>query len=66
MAKPARMWVLVAASLLSLAEPVALAPLGLPLGTVLAAGLVVVALGSLVTVIVRLTLIAGDLERRAA
>lgn len=66
MSKPRRMWVLVAGALLSLVEPVTTARLGLPSGTILTAALVIIGLGSLVTVIVRLNLIAGDLRRRAA
>ncbi|MGO1543677.1 MAG: CDP-alcohol phosphatidyltransferase family protein [Gulosibacter sp.] len=50
MAKPPRMWVLVVASLVSIAEPM----LGVPLGVVLAVALVVIAVGSLITVVVRL------------
>ncbi|MDJ1370539.1 CDP-alcohol phosphatidyltransferase family protein [Gulosibacter molinativorax] len=50
MAKPPRMWLLVIGSLLSIAEP----GLGLPRGIVLAITLGVIALGSLMTVIVRL------------
>ncbi|MDO5534330.1 MAG: CDP-alcohol phosphatidyltransferase family protein [Propionibacteriaceae bacterium] len=65
MAKPRRMWVLVVGALLSLFEPMVLVPLGLPRGTVLVAALVVVALGSVATVIVRLTLIARDLNARS-
>ena len=54
MAKPARMWVMVAAALVSLAEP--LTPLAE--GTVFAVALVVVVAGSAATVIVRLRLVA--------
>lgn len=54
MAKPARMWVMVAAALVSLAEP--LTPLAE--GTVFAVALVVVVAGSVATVIVRLRLVA--------
>lgn len=66
MSKPRRMWVLVVGALLSLAEPAVLPALGLPLGTVLVAALAVIGLGSLATVVVRLTLIAGDLNARAS
>ena len=62
MAKPPRMWVLTAACLLSLAE----APLGLPRGVVLALALSVIAVGSLITVVVRLRRIAAVLRARAA
>ena len=54
MAKPARMWVMVAAALVSLAGP--LTPLAE--GTVFAVALVVVVAGSAATVIVRLRLVA--------
>lgn len=54
MAKPTRMWVMVAAALVSLAEP--LTPLAE--GTVFAVALVVVVAGSAATVIVRLRLVA--------
>ncbi len=66
MSKPRRMWVLVAGTLLSVFEPFTTARLGLPTGTILVTALVVVALGSLATIIVRLRLIAGDLNRRAS
>lgn len=59
MAKPIRMWVVAAACLLSLPE----VPLGLPRGVVLGIALGVVALGSLITVVVRLRCIARALER---
>lgn len=61
MAKPRRMWVLVIACLLSLAEPL----LDWPRGSVLGVALVVIALGSLVTVVVRLRLIAAAMKARA-
>ncbi len=54
MAKPARMWVIVAAALVSLAEPT----LPFEEGTVFAVALVVVVAGSVATVIVRLRLVA--------
>lgn len=66
MAKPRRMWLLMIGCLLSLLEPVLLVPAGLPRGAVLVAALAVIAAGSLATVIIRLRLIAGDLQRRAA
>lgn len=62
MAKPPRMWVLVLACLASLLE----APLGWPRGIVLAIALAVIALGSLITVIVRLRRITAALRARAA
>lgn len=62
MAKPARMWGIVAAALLSLAEP--LTPL--PQGTVFAVALVVVSVGSVATVVVRLRLIARHMTAEAA
>lgn len=66
MSKPRRMWVMVIGALVSLAEPWFAERLGLPLGTALIVALAVVALGSLATVIVRLTLIARDLNARAS
>lgn len=57
MSKPRRMWVLVLGCLAALTEPL----LPLPLGTFLVVALVVISLGSLVTVVVRLRRIAGDL-----
>jgi phosphatidylglycerophosphate synthase len=65
MSKPRRMWVLVAGALLSLLEPFTVIRVGLPLGTIMVAALVVIALGSLATIVVRLRLISGDLNRRA-
>lgn len=60
--KPNRMWLLVVACLLSLAEP----PLGLPRGTVLGVAVAVVALGSIATVVIRLRRISAALHARAA
>lgn len=65
MSKPRRMWVLVAGALLAVVEPFTTVHVGWPSGTLLVAALAVIGLGSLVTVIVRLTLIAGELNRRA-
>ncbi|MFL0580457.1 CDP-alcohol phosphatidyltransferase family protein [Dietzia sp. 179-F 9C3 NHS] len=62
MAKPRRMWVVVAACAVSLLEPA----LGMPRGWVFVATLAVVALGSAVTTAVRLRVIARDLTARAA
>lgn len=62
MAKPARMWVIVAAALLSLAEPI----VPIAQGTVFAVALVVVSVGSVATVIVRLRLIARRMTAEAA
>ena len=62
MAKPARMWVIVAAALLSLAEPL----LSVPRGTVFAVALVVVSVGSVATVFVRLRLIARRMTAEEA
>lgn len=62
MPKPLRMWALVAACLVSLAE----APLGWPLGIVLAVALAAIALGSAQTVAVRLGRITRALRARAA
>ncbi len=64
MSKPRRMWVLVAGALLSLAEPFTTTRFGLPPGTILVAALAVIGVGSLVTIIVRLSLIADDLNKR--
>ncbi len=66
MPKPRRMWILVVGTLLALLEPVTTVPLGVPAGTVLVAALGVIAVGSLVTVVVRLRLVAEELNRRAA
>ena len=66
MPKPRRMWILVAGTLLSLLEPVTTVPLGVPAGAVLVVALGVIGLGSLATVVVRLRLVAGDLNRRAS
>lgn len=66
MAKPRRMWLLMLGCLISLLEPVLLVGWGLPRGTVLALALAVIALGSLATVVIRLRLIGGELNRRAA
>lgn len=57
MSKPRRMWVLVLGCLAALTEPL----LPLPLGTFLVVALVVISLGSLMTVVVRLRRIAADL-----
>lgn len=62
MAKPPRMWLLTIAALLAIAEPV----FALPRGTVLAIALAVIALGALITVIVRLRLITLALRAGAA
>lgn len=62
MAKPMRMWVLVAAALFSLVE----GPLGWPRGVVLVGALAVIALGSLVTVWVRLARVGGALRAKTA
>ena len=59
MAKPTRMWVLVAASLVSLFEP-----LFDTRGVVLAIGLALILLGSIVTVVMRLNRIAEALHAR--
>lgn len=61
MAKPPRMWVLVAASLLSMAE----APLGWPRGVVFAVAVTVIAVGAVATVWVRLVRIAAALRADA-
>ena len=61
MAKPPRMWVLVIASFVSIAEPA----LGWPRGIVLAVALAVIGLGSLQTVVVRLGHIARALKHRS-
>lgn len=61
MPKPARMWVLVAASLLSLLEPLT----GVPRGTVLAVALAVIAAGSLVTIVMRLRKIVHALREES-
>lgn len=58
MAKPPRMWVLVVAALLSIAE----APLGWPRGIVLAVAVSVIAVGSLATVWLRLNKIVAALR----
>ncbi|HHW83288.1 MAG TPA: CDP-alcohol phosphatidyltransferase family protein [Actinomycetales bacterium] len=58
MAKPPRMWVLVAAALLSILE----GPLGWPKGIVFAVAVSVIALGSLATVWVRLNRIVAALR----
>lgn len=58
MAKPHRMWVIVAACAVTLLE----APLGWPQGIVLLVALAVVAVGSVVTVILRLGLIVRALR----
>ncbi len=62
MPKPIRMWVLVAAVLLSLLEPA----VGWERGWVLFGALVVIALGSLVTVVMRLRRISAALHGRAS
>lgn len=62
MPKPIRMWVMTAAAILSLLEPT----LGIARGWVIVVGLIVVALGSLATVIIRLRLIAAALHAKAA
>lgn len=61
MAKPARMWVLVAASLAALTEP-----LFDGRGLFLAIGLALILLGSIITVIMRLNRIAEALHARKA
>ena len=61
MAKPARMWVLVVACLASLFEPLFEAR-----GLFLATGLVIILVGSIVTVIMRLQRIATALHARKA
>lgn len=61
MAKPARMWVLVVTSLASLFEPLFDAR-----GLFLATGLVIILVGSVVTVIMRLKRIAAALQVRKA
>ena len=58
MAKPPRMWILMVASLLSIAEPA----LTLPRGTILGIALAVIAFGSLITIIVRLRAITRALR----
>ncbi|MFM9106140.1 MAG: CDP-alcohol phosphatidyltransferase family protein [Chloroflexota bacterium] len=60
MAKPRRMHVMIAAALLATLEPA----LGLPRGTLLAAGLAVVLVGDVATIARRLRLIAADLAGR--
>jgi phosphatidylglycerophosphate synthase len=60
MAKPRRMHVMIAACLLSLAEPI----FGWPRGALLALGLLLVLLGDVATIVVRLRLIAADLWRQ--
>lgn len=60
-----RMWVLTAACLASLLESTSLAELGMPRGTLLVLGLVVIGVGCLMTVDIRLQLIARALHRRA-
>ncbi|OKL54417.1 hypothetical protein BSZ39_04110 [Bowdeniella nasicola] len=62
MPKPIRMWVMTAAALVSMLEPA----LGITRGWVIVVGLIVVALGSLATVIIRLRLIAAALHAKAA
>lgn len=62
MAKPPRMWVLVAASLLSLAE----APLGWVRGIIMTVAVAVIAAGALATVWIRLRRITAALRARAA
>ncbi|MDO5494930.1 MAG: CDP-alcohol phosphatidyltransferase family protein [bacterium] len=62
MAKPPRMWVLVAAALLSIAEPA----LGWPRGIVFAVAVTVIAVGAAVTVVVRLNRIVAALRAREA
>ncbi|NLT26726.1 MAG: CDP-alcohol phosphatidyltransferase family protein [Microbacteriaceae bacterium] len=62
MAKPPRMWAVVAAALVSLAEPL----LDWPRGVVLAVALAVIAVGALVTVLVRLRRIVAALRAREA
>lgn len=64
MSKPRRMWVLVIGCLVAVAEPWFVGHLGVPLGISLAVALAVVAVGSLITVIVRLLRIADDLRTR--
>ena len=66
MAKPRRMWLLMMGCLLSLLEPTVLARLGLHRGDVLGLVLSVIAVGSTITIVIRLQLIAGDLRERAA
>lgn len=61
MSKPRRMWILVLGCLAALTEPL----LPVPLGTSLVVALVVISLGSLVTVVVRLRRIAADLRATA-
>lgn len=58
--KPNRMWLLVAGCLVSLLE----GPLGLPRGSVLLVSVGAVALGSIVTVVIRLRRIAAALHAR--
>lgn len=58
MPHPVRLWVLVIACLLSVAEPL----VGIPTGAVMLAALALIALGSLSTVMVRLRLIAAALR----
>lgn len=58
LAKPARMWVLVVASLVSMLEPV----VHLTRGTVFFGAVVVIAVGSFMTVVIRLRLIAKALR----
>ncbi len=58
MAKPRRMHVMIAASLLAIFEPM----LGWPRGSVLLAGLGIVTIGDILTIALRLRLIAADLR----
>src|SRR5699024_6779959 len=58
LAKPARMWVLVLASLVSMLEPA----VGLTRGTIFFGAVVAIAVGSLMTVVIRLRLIAKALR----
>ncbi|KAB1643419.1 CDP-alcohol phosphatidyltransferase family protein [Gulosibacter chungangensis] len=60
MAKPPRMWILTAASLIAMAEPA----LALPRGTVITIALAVISVGALITVIVRLRKITVALRLR--
>lgn len=60
MAKPPRMWILLAATLIAIAEPA----LALPRGAVIGIALAVIALGALITMIVRLRKITVALRKR--
>ncbi|MDO5618152.1 CDP-alcohol phosphatidyltransferase family protein [Kocuria sp.] len=66
MSKPRRMWILASGCVLATIEPATTAQLNLPPGTFLVVALGAIALGSLVTVVVRLRKIAADLRQQAS